>query len=356
MYQPQRFSNLELYRCIAMFLIVCCHWGVQTNLLQITHAHQLTAASNFYYIINMWGKMGINCFLMITGYFMCLSHITIRKFAKLYLQVVFYSLLVHMLFSIMGGYKFPIQEWLLLLLPCRDIESDNFVHAFMVWWLFIPFLNILIKSLNSSCHIKLICLSVIIFSFLTILPDSIYQITINPISWYSIIYLIASYIRKYPNKVILNTSTKFWGWLTLICITVDILSVFGLIILSHHLGKFISPYRLLVDSNAPLALLTAVTSFMFFKNLNIKYNKWINIIGSTTFGILLIHSNCKEMRHWLWRDVFDCVGHYDAPYFWAYTLGGICAVYCLCSMIDYFRICTIEKWIFSWLDRKYFKI
>ena len=350
-----RQSNLELYRCISMLLIVACHWGLLTDLTQIVYDNQLTAPSNFYYILRMWGKMGINCFLLITGYFMCMSHITVRKFIKLYLQVIFYSFSIYVIFSVLGGSEYSILDWLLLAIPCREIESDNFVHAFLVWWLFIPLLNILIKGMDCKSHKLLILLSVIIFTILPMLPDSIYRISINPLCWYSVIYLIASFIRKYPDRIFRSSSAKVWGMITLVCLVTDMLSVFGFITLSHEMGRFISPYKFMVDSNAPLALATAFSSFMFFKNLKIKHNALINAVGSTTFGILLIHSNCEAIRRWLWTDVFDCVGHYDTPYYWLYALSGILIVYFSCSLIEYLRIHSIEKWSLKWLDKKYFK-
>ena len=98
-----RQSNLELYRCLAMLMIVACHWGLLTNLTSMVHDNQLTAPSNFYYILRMWGKMGINCFLLITGYFMCKSNISVKKFLKLYLQVTFYSLVISLTFNLWGG-------------------------------------------------------------------------------------------------------------------------------------------------------------------------------------------------------------------------------------------------------------
>ena len=350
-----RQSNIELYRCVVMLSIVSCHYGLQTELKQIVHENQLTAPSNFYYLINMWAKIGINCFLMITGYFMCQSHITIRKFLKLYLQVIFYAFAINGIFTLVGRENMSLADWFLLLLPFRNIISDNFTDAFLAWWLFIPFLNILIKGMDERLHRLLIAYSVFVFTVVDFLPEQWFSINVNPICWFSVIYIIAAYIRIYPNHIWKNASARFWGGMLTVCIVIDVASVFGIIELSHFMGRFISPFRLVVDSNAPMALLTSVASFMFFKNLRIKYCKFINIIGSTTFGILLIHSQNSAIRLWLWRDVFDCAGHYAVSFYWAYAIVSILIVYFSCSMIDYIRICTLEKWVMNWLDKRFFK-
>lgn len=78
-----RNSNLELYRIIVMILIVAHHYVVNSGLMDELVKDPLSSKSLFFYLFGMWGKTGINCFVMITGYFMCKSHITIRKFLKL---------------------------------------------------------------------------------------------------------------------------------------------------------------------------------------------------------------------------------------------------------------------------------
>ena len=131
---------------------------------------------------------------------------------------------------------------------------------------------------------------------------------------------------------------------------------FGVIVLScwidDSFGKNKPPYWLVSDSNAILALLVGITTFMFFKNVRIPYSKVINSIGATTFGVLLIHANSDAMRHWLWKDTVDCVGHYDTPYYYLYAPLTVLCIFIICSFIDYIRIHTFEKWFFNKYEKK----
>lgn len=120
--------------------------------------------------------------------------------------------------------------------------------------------------------------------------------------------------------------------------------------ISAKTGKHVSQYRLVSDSNALMAVATAVTSFMFFKNLKIPYNKYINTIGASTFGVLLIHANSDTMRRWLWRDVVDCVGHYADELYWLRPIIAVLLIFTICIVIDYIRIKTVEKWFFNKFD------
>lgn len=66
---------MELYRIIIMFLIVAHHYVVNSGLTAlINESNELTFNSIFLLLFGCWGKIGINCFVLITGYFMCKSH------------------------------------------------------------------------------------------------------------------------------------------------------------------------------------------------------------------------------------------------------------------------------------------
>ena len=78
-----RFTNLELYRIIVMLLIIAHHYVVNTGIMGLMEKDPLSMKSIFFYIFGMWGKTGINCFVLITGYFMCKSNIQVSQVQKL---------------------------------------------------------------------------------------------------------------------------------------------------------------------------------------------------------------------------------------------------------------------------------
>ena len=61
-----RRSNLELYRIIVMLLIVAHHYVVNSGLIDVMEENPLSSKSLYLYMIGMWGKTGINCFVLIT--------------------------------------------------------------------------------------------------------------------------------------------------------------------------------------------------------------------------------------------------------------------------------------------------
>lgn len=90
---------------------------------------------------------------------------------------------------------------------------------------------------------------------------------------------------------------------------------------------------------------------MYFKDLKMKYHKWINTIAASTFGVLMIHANSDTMRYWLWQKIVDCKGAYELPHACLYTIGCVLAIFAICILIDYIRIHTLEKWTFKYIDR-----
>ena len=148
-HQKQRESNLELFRIVVMLLIVAHHYVVNSGIGDIILNNPSGPDSLFYLFFGMWGKTGINCFVLITGWFMCTSQITLRKFLKLLLEIEFYKVVIGIIFLITGKESFTF-EWLLELLPVRHIK-DGFVPCFLIFYLCIPFLNVLARNMDRKC-------------------------------------------------------------------------------------------------------------------------------------------------------------------------------------------------------------
>ena len=88
---------------------------------------------------------------------------------------------------------------------------------------------------------------------------------------------------------------------------------------------------------------------MFFKDTSISYNKFINTLGASTFGVLLIHANSDAMRTWLWCDTLNNVGWYINPpiVVVAHSIISVMLIYTLCTVIDWLRIKLLERPFFS---------
>lgn len=340
-----RNSNLELYRILLMLAIVAHHYVVNSDLMPILRDEPLSFKSGFFYLFGMWGKTGINCFVLITGFFMCKSNITWQKFLKLVLEWEFYKIVIFFIFYLTGYSSPSAIDFIKVFWPIGGV-SDGFIPCFILFYLFIPFLTILVKNLSKRQHQLLVALCLFIYTILGMTPNI--KVSYNYVTWFCVLFLIASYIRNYgvPIKGKVN-----WGGYFLISILVSMVSVIVFVILKQKYHISIPRYWLVSDSYAIMAIVVAVCGLMYFKDLNIPQSKIINIVASSVLGVLLIHANSNSMRQWLWKDTVDVIGQYGSQYAIGWAILTIVIIFIVCVVIDQLRIHLLERPLFKYLDR-----
>lgn len=270
---------------------------------------------------------------------MCTSSVKKEKFLKLLGEIYFYSVTLWNIFFFTGYEIFSLKVFLKMLFPFFTV-ADNFTGCFLLFYLLIPFLNKLIHALTEKEHFLLMAWCIGVYVFLPSFAKA--NVVFNYITWFSILYVIASYIRLYPKEWF--NSTRITGFLAGASLLLSWASVIVLAMFSRIIGKGIGIcYFFVADSNKVLALMTGVSTFLFFKNLKIGYSKVINTIAASTFGVLQIHANSDTMRRWLWVDVCKNVGAYQEGNIIIHAIASVVVIYVVCTIIDMIRIRLIEQ-------------
>ena len=301
----------------------------------------MEANSIFLFLFGMWGKIGINCFVLITGYFMCKSDITVRKFLKLILEIEFYKIIIFLIFVVSGYEAISLKGVVKAILPITSIRT-NFTGCFLVFYLCIPFLNILVRNMSEKQHLDLLGLVFFTYIFMGTMPK--FYVEMNYVSWFICLYFIAAYIRLYPKKVF--EKAKLWGICTVVLSVLCILSVLCCILIGSKIDKQMAFY-FVTDSNTFLAVCVGISSFLFFKNLKIKQSRVINTIAASTLGVLLIHTNSDTMRKWLWQTVLNVKGAFSlsTSLLIVYAISAVLGIFTVCVIIDQIRIRTVERFV-----------
>lgn len=335
-----RSSNIELFRILSMLMIVAHHYVVNSGLIDCFDTHASLHFQDYFLLLFGWGgKTGINCFVLITGYFMCTSNITKKKFIKLLGEVYFYNIILWCIFFFTGYEAFSIKGFLEMVFPFFTV-ADNFTGCFLLFYLSIPFLNKLIHALTEKEHFLLMAWCIGVYVFLPSFAKA--NVVFNYVTWFSILYVIASYIRLYPKEWFSNV--KVTGLIAGASLILSWASIIVLTMLSCMVGKGVGTcYFFVADSNKVLALATGISAFLFFKNLKIGYSKAINTIAASTFGVLLIHANSDTMRRWLWKDICNNVGVYQEGNIIIHAIVSVMVIYSVCTIIDMIRIRLIEQ-------------
>ena len=340
----QRSSNIELFRILTMLLIIAHHYVVNSGLMLPTgpiYSNAWSFRSVVLLLFGAWGKIGINCFVIITGYFMCKSRITVAKFLKLYLEVVFYRLALLLVFSLTGRQAFSFQGLVKALVPMTTIDK-GFPSSYLCFFLCIPFLNVLVNNLTEKQHLKLLLLCGFIYVFLeTMKVLKIFSVNMNYVTWFVVVYFIGSYIRIYPKK--LWNNRKIWCWMAVLSAGLSAASVVACTWLGYRMSGKQLAYVFVVDANTFPAVVTAVSAFLCFKNLEIKNSPIINKIAGSAFGVLLIHAGGDAMRQWLWRDLLSNVEMYHSAFWFVHAVLSVVGIYAVCTVIDWMRIDLLEK-------------
>lgn len=331
-----------------MLAIIAHHYVVNSGVLECV-ASKTVLGINDYFLLLMGsaGKTGINCFVFITGYYMCQSNISVLKYARLFCEVLFYKLIIYLFFVIIGYQAFSFSVLWRTAFLFGNI-ADGFTPCFLLFYLLIPFLNKLLSALKEKEHICLIMWCVLVY---TVLPSlGITVITYNYITWFCIVYIIASYFRIYPKNFMENK--KIIGLILLMLLFFYIGSVvFGAFIGCGRGKTVLYSWFLVSDSNKILALLTAIFAFLFFKSLKMNHYKWINLFAASTFGVLQIHANSNTMRCWLWRDICNNIKWYTSRWMPIHFTITVVLVFFSTAIIDILRIRYIEVHFMEWIER-----
>lgn len=342
-----RSSNIELFRIVLMFFIVAHHYVVNSGMMSFVVDSQLSWCDLFLALYGAWGKVGINCFVLITGYFMCKSQISVHKFLKLVFEVLFYNIVLYASFAITHYHPFAWKEFLRIFMPIGSI-ADGFVSCFLVYYLLIPFLNTLVQNLSHKQHLILISICMFFFVVCDHLPN--FKYIYNYVGWFCVLHIIAAYIRFYEDKISKLLKGKD-NVVVAIAFMGAVCSILFQLLGAQYGFAHGWPYKWVIDCNAIFAVIASVSLFWYFKHLNVPQSKIINAIASATFGIYLLHSSGASMRQWLWQDMFRNVEWYSSQYLLIHAFGSVIIIFVIGIILDRIRVYVFEKPTFKIIDR-----
>lgn len=309
-----RKSNFELLRIVSILCIILYHsvWHGGLGYLGLSFNKILID------FLDMLGQLGVNCFMLISGYFLLESNFKWMKVIKISLEASFYILLGILLLIIIGDTTGVAIGWWLpkTFFPILK-EAYWFLTVYVLIYLFSPIFKKLILVISKKQFEMFLGLSLFIWSiwptFLGFrLNETEGYIFYNRFIWGIIMFLIGAYIKKYPSKIIDNlkkTNLFFLVSTLLIFIPILLINLFKISGISAN--YFWRP-------NSILLLVWSISLFLFFRKLEIKENKIINLLASTTLGIYLFHDG--PIRYLLWNNIFNIKQYTGLNYFGFYLI------------------------------------
>lgn len=333
----ERKSNFELLRIIAMMLIILHHYSLHGGLLTITS-----------YSINKYigtisfvsGKIGVNLFVLISGYFLINSKFKIKKLFKLILQVFCYTIPLFLLYVFV---KNDVTKQIIkyTVLPIT-YGTYWFITTYIGLYVLSPFINKFIKSISQKNLTVLFLILLVLFSVIPTITST--TKFMGNLQWFIFMYMIGAYIQLYGFNKIKKAKLK---WYVVGLYILLVLMACGITYISQNDQNQFSRIYQIIEMNYIVPFLISIFMFLLFENLNIPNNKFINLLGKTSFGVYLFHDS--YFREVFWKKIFKVESFYNAePYLLIlHIIGSVIVIYLVGTIIELIRVKVIEEPIFK---------
>ena len=355
----QRNSNLEILRIISMLFIVSCHFvnkGFGDYNLVISNPNNYLI-----YFLDLFGKVGVDIFILISAYFMINSKFTLKKLLVLGGEIYFYSLML-CLIMLMLVPTMPITPTEILKTIFAISHGYWFMTCYIVLMLFSPFLNKFIKGLSKNTLLKLLLLLIIIWSiYPTFTGTSLMygdSFGYGFMAWFIVLYFMGAFIRLHLDVKQFSSKKLFVlliASIALLYLGSAIIGQLGILINMESLtnGEISGnmAFEFFTRENKFFVLTTSVVLFLIFLKRNEFSNKYINYIAGSVLGVYLIHVNVF-VREYLWKSLINVSSYYNSLNLWIVAIISIVGVYLVCTGIDIIRRETVEKLWIRFVDNK----
>ncbi len=301
----KRQANFELLRIVAMLMIISLHYLVKGGAaVPFPFAAKESPAGVLAWLIEAFCIVAVNCYVLISGYFCVESAWKPGRIVSLLGQVLFYSLLIPVILILTGVVSagdLNVYDWIGFLLPLGT-EHYWFATAYLVLYLFAPFLSVGIQKMKKRDLQILLALLLAFFSLeKTIVP--VYLATDRygyDFGWFLCLFVTAGYIRLYgidwlekrSHAVGLYAASCLWIWLLSLASNA----------LSGKIDTFAHYADMPYTYNHLLCLVGAVSLFYVFKGLSIREGRAadvIRLLAPCTFGVYLLHEHILVRYRWL---------------------------------------------------------
>lgn len=276
----ERIYGLDLLKCLAMFMIVVLHILGQGGILNevcFCSAHFKAA-----WLLEIAAYCAVNCYALISGYNYAHSQFRLHKLALLWLQVIFYTLLITAVFAYFNPDYNTLGTWLLAIFPVTNNQYWYFSAYFGMFFI-LPILNHTLANISQK---YLSFLMAAIFIFVSVLPtfaqtDPYLFNWGYSMLWLSTMYLVGGFIYN------CRLAEKVPKWLSFFTYILMILDTWYIQTASVE-GGFITRY------NSPTMIVAAIALLLFFARLNFRaefVQNSISILTSLSFSVYLIHTH-----------------------------------------------------------------
>lgn len=343
--QSKRQANFELLRIVAMLMIIVLHYLNKSDLL-LLYTEERAAVNYATHFIESFCIVAVNCYVLISGYFLVESAWKPERVVSLVVQILFYSLLIPVVLisaGVVSVGELSMYDWLNYILPV-ETEHYWFATAYLIMYVLAPLLAAGVKKVEKKSLQIAICMLVLFFSvWKSLVPVTFATDNYGyDYGWFICLFLIAAYIRLYGCPILEKKRNALLLYVGMS------LGIFLLAAVSGILAEVLHPFTYYTDMpttyNHILCLLGSVGLFMAFKDMKPWEGRAADVIrwlAPYTFGVYLLHEHLLVRYRWMkWLHVEKVWGN------WMFIPHMIC-----CVLIVYV-VGTAMEFVRAWIFRR----
>lgn len=290
--KKERDSRFELLRIVSMIFIICGHYAYHgfSNDFDV-YSRSMKSSILF---TSIGGQVGVNIFVMISGYFGIDNKINIKdKIKNLANQVWFYSYFIYVILLLLGICDFSLHNAYIAFLPIISKEYW-FATAWIVLVLLMNIINSYFRKLSKISYKRILIVCMIVWVIIpTFLYGNMYE---NELIWFSVLYILGGYLKKFEISISKTKCLIYGVFCWIIC------WMSGIVI--SYIGETFTIFKgkefYFMGGNKLPIVATSIFIFMFINKCAPFYNNKINDIGKTMFAVYLVHDN-YFIRNVLWQ-------------------------------------------------------
>ena len=293
----ERNHGIELLRIFAMLLAAVLHILKKGGV--ITASEGNLAAYSTVWLLEAAAYCAVNCYALISGYVGYSDRpkpLRLARCIELWLQVVFYSVIITTVYCIAGVGSVGVSDFADAFLPVTSKQYWYFT-AYIGMFFFIPLLNALVRRLNRRALVSLCIMLIAVFSLYDTFASSWKKDPLALVGghsplWLGVLYIFGAAMKKLRVPESMSSKKALLIYASAAVFT----ALFK--ITGDRLLRFV-PGSLFVRDTSPTVLLCAAALLVAFARFKPgrKLTEFAVLFAPAAFGVYLLHVSPLVFEH-----------------------------------------------------------
>jgi len=274
-----RDTNIELLRLICMVMILVhhllCHIYFSVPLL-MSDIGEINMSSSIATIVNAFCYVGVNCFILISGYYGI--KFKLKGLAKIYILLVFYTLMQCLINNYLNIYDFSVSSIFDIFAPYSHFVPTHwwFMKCYVIFYMLSPIIRL--DTFTKRDYYRIL----ILLSVINVYFGYYWNIYTEgfTVAQFLFVYVIGGYIKRFVNIQQLKMPKA---------VMLYVLSVLAFLVCQFSCRFTYVPHWRGWLYNNPFVMLASIGFFCIFLKLKVK-NTFINKIAVSAISLYLLQN------------------------------------------------------------------